>query len=134
MISSKMSETDFHQLKRKDSNKNVLCTPPEKSARPTSLFRMGGKLFQDGSSREKQKAPGENRVRSLSSSGRTSMFSSGNLLSSENYFYSSFCFFFVLFLFMTLFGIFIRTYFVLFSGILSHCSFLTDSLLYLSLR
>jgi hypothetical protein len=97
MISSKMSETDFHQLKRKDSNKNVLCTPPEKSARPTSLFRMGGKLFQDGSSREKQKAPGENRVRSLSSSGRTSMFSSGNLLSSENYFYSSFCFFFVLF-------------------------------------
>ena len=45
--------------------------------RPTSLFRMGGKLFQDGSSKGEfsKKNINENRVQSLSSSGRASLFS-----------------------------------------------------------
>ena len=66
-----------NSLKRKDSDSSINKTPSEKSPRPTSLFRMGGKLFQDGSSKDvKKPLPERDRVQSLSSSGggRSNMF------------------------------------------------------------
>ena len=86
-LSSKMNESDFQSLKRKESALIINTPPNEKTPRPTSLFRMGGKLFQDGSSKEKaklsqtmgpppvQQSTVDNRVRSLSTTGRTSLFS-----------------------------------------------------------
>jgi hypothetical protein len=55
-------------LEKKGSNSNIFgksnAPSGEKAARPLSLFRMGGKLFQDGSSKKKNNQ--ENRVQSMS--------------------------------------------------------------------
>ena len=67
--SNKLKRNDSNtSLKRRDSDStNSYTAPQEKSPRPTSLFRMGGKLFQDGTSREHSKKNiQENRVQSMS--------------------------------------------------------------------
>ena len=80
---NKLKRNDSNtSLKRRDSDSsNTYSAPQEKSPRPTSLFRMGGKLFQDGSSREhSKKNVQENRVQSMSNTaGRNSLFATAPL-------------------------------------------------------
>ena len=75
---NKLKRNDSNtSLKRRDSDStNSYTAPQEKSPRPTSLFRMGGKLFQDGTSREHSKKNiQENRVQSMSTTtGRNGLF------------------------------------------------------------